>query len=554
MYPRFVIPLRSSLIPNRTAACNSAAMKRIAFTCLLFPLSLVAMASGTFPPSLKDACDSLDYYIANREKYLMPHEAIIDSLSALVPAARTPADSLGLYKALGDNYRAINLDSSIMCYGRVIEIGNRIPDADAKLAGLLLKVRLRRDALLPIRGITHEAILDFERINPDSILLPEDRKTYFQGAVDVFSNIAGLYPEGKIRDAYVARAVVYVDSLLSYHRPGGLGSRMTGAHRWKLTGEGSEAIAELMDTMSYFAGEPALLATAASLVARYYATQPAKEDEYLYYQTLSVINDIKSGHREVTSLQRLGKEWYRRGDVDRAYRYLSLALGEAVASGASARVLESSRDLPLITQSFQEHDRRHTRVLASLVLILIGALIIILVMTAFLRRDHRKSEKLRVHLAELNRSKDFYIQNVLMLCSVFFERLDEFNRYVGRKIKANQIKDLYDSIESRKYLATQSEEISKSFDATFRTIHPNFVRQLNSILREDRRLPEPAKGESMTPEMRIAAFMRLGIDDSAILAKFLGLGLNTIYTYRNRLKNRAINRDTFEEDIRKVGL
>ena len=391
-------------------------------------------------------------------------------------------------------------------------------------------MRLRRDALLPIRGITYEGLRDFENIPLDSIDTREERKTFFQGGVDLFTNIASLYPPGEIRDRYVARATVFTDSLLRYHRPHGLGWRLTNAHRW-----------------------PAILASAASLVALYYSRQPSKEDEFLYYQTLSAINDIKAGHREVTSLQQLGKEWFRRGDVEKAYRYLSLALGEAVESGSSARVLESTENLPLIEESFRTYDRRSKLALYCLVIILIIALAIILAMTAFLRRDHIKSEKMRRHLTELNTSKDFYIQNVLMLCSVFFERLDEFNRYVGRKIKANQVKDLYESIESRKYLATQTEEFFKSFDATFRTIHPNFSRQLNSMLREDRQLPEPAPGEPMTPEMRIAAFMRLGIDDSAILAKFLGLSLNTIYTYRNRLKNRAKNRDTFEEDVKKVG-
>ena len=54
-------------------------------------------------------------------------------------------------------------------------------------------------------------------------------------------------------------------------------------------------------------------------------------------------------------------------------------------------------------------------------------------------------------------------------------------------------------------------------------------------------------------ELRIVAFMRLGLDDSTQIAKFLGLSLNTIYTYRNKVKTRAINRDTFEKDVRNIG-
>lgn len=527
-------------------------MKRISLLSFFVIVVLHGFCAG-IPRTLQEACDSLDYYIRNREKYFTPHERLIDSLTVFVPETVTPEDKVALYNRLAEGYHSTNLDSAIVWYGRALEAGNMIADKDAALRNLLLRARLRRDALLPIRGITFEAIADFEKINPDSLVTKLDRKDYFQGAVDIFTNISSLYPEGTARKKYVDRTIVYIDSLLKYYRPHGLGYRFTNAHRWKMSGENSDAIAELIDTMPYLTYDFAQYASGASILAKYYSEFPSKSEEFLYYQTLSAINDIKGGHREVTSMQRLGKEWYERGDVERAYKYLSLALSDAVASGSSARVLESAQSLPLITRSFQERDRRRTYLLVSLVIILIVALVIILGMTAILRRDHRKSENLRRHLTDLNQSKDFYIQNILMLCSVFFERLEEFNRYVGRKIKANQVKDLYDSIESRKYLASQTDEFFKSFDTTFRTIHPNFMRELNSILRPDRQLPEPPAGESMTPEMRIVAFMRLGIDDSAILAKFLGLSLNTIYTYRNRLKNRAKNRETFDDDIKKVG-
>lgn len=43
--------------------------------------------------------------------------------------------------------------------------------------------------------------------------------------------------------------------------------------------------------------------------------------------------------------------------------------------------------------------------------------------------------------------------------------------------------------------------------------------------------------------------MRLGIDDAPRVAQILNYSVNTIYAYRNKLRNRAINRDTFEADI-----
>lgn len=60
-------------------------------------------------------------------------------------------------------------------------------------------------------------------------------------------------------------------------------------------------------------------------------------------------------------------------------------------------------------------------------------------------------------------------------------------------------------------------------------------------------------GELLNTELRIFAIIRLGIDDSSKIANFLHYSINTIYTYRNKVKNKAINRDKFEEEILKIG-
>lgn len=47
--------------------------------------------------------------------------------------------------------------------------------------------------------------------------------------------------------------------------------------------------------------------------------------------------------------------------------------------------------------------------------------------------------------------------------------------------------------------------------------------------------------------------MRLGIEESTRIAQMLNYSVYTIYTYRNKIKNRAINRETFEADLMKIG-
>ncbi|MEG0462569.1 DUF6377 domain-containing protein, partial [Bacteroides sp.] len=74
----------------------------------------------------------------------------------------------------------------------------------------------------------------------------------------------------------------------------------------------------------------------------------------------------------------------------------------------------------------------------------------------------------------------------------------------------------------------------------------------NELLQPDERfVPKP--GELLNTELRIFAFIRLGIDDSSKIANFLHYSVNTIYTYRNKVKNKALNREKFEEEVLKIG-
>ena len=129
--------------------------------------------------------------------------------------------------------------------------------------------------------------------------------------------------------------------------------------------------------------------------------------------------------------------------------------------------------------------------------------------------------------------------------------MEDFNRLVGRKIMANQTRDLYQDVESGKILRRQTEKFYTVFDRSVFNVYPDFVDEINALLQPDKRITLSEPGV-LTPELRIVAFLRFGITDSNRISKFLGLSLNTVYTYRNRMKGRAIRRDSFESDVLKM--
>ena len=130
---------------------------------------------------------------------------------------------------------------------------------------------------------------------------------------------------------------------------------------------------------------------------------------------------------------------------------------------------------------------------------------------------------------------------------------------IGRHLKqgqnvlpAGQVDDLYKITKSGKFIEQQSAEFYTVFDDAFLHIYPTFVEQVNALLRPEEQIVL-GEGEKLNSDLRILAFMRLGIDDTNRVAQILNFSVNTIYAYRNRLRNRAIDRATFEADIMKIG-
>ena len=77
------------------------------------------------------------------------------------------------------------------------------------------------------------------------------------------------------------------------------------------------------------------------------------------------------------------------------------------------------------------------------------------------------------------------------------------------------------------------------------------VDELNALLMPEAQIELPSPN-SLTTEARIYALMRLGVTDSQEIATLLFYSTQTIYNYKSAMRTRAINRDTFDEDISRL--
>ncbi len=154
-------------------------------------------------------------------------------------------------------------------------------------------------------------------------------------------------------------------------------------------------------------------------------------------------------------------------------------------------------------------------------------------------------------LVNTNAKRELMANAFIMLCYQYIERLDSQRKLVIRKIKANQQNELLSILSSSKRGTEESQSFFSQFDKIFLSLYPSFVNELNSLLIPEAQI-ELKEDNELTPTLRVAALVRLGVTESPKIAGILSYSLQTIYNYRSTLKNSAIDKEHFEENLQKL--
>ena len=154
-------------------------------------------------------------------------------------------------------------------------------------------------------------------------------------------------------------------------------------------------------------------------------------------------------------------------------------------------------------------------------------------------------------LENTNAKRELMANAFIMLCYQYIERLESQRKLVIRKIKANQQNELLSILSSSKRGTEESQNFFSQFDKIFLSLYPSFVNELNSLLIPEAQI-ELKEDNELTPTLRVAALVRLGVTESPKIAGILSYSLQTIYNYRSTLKNSAIDKEHFEENLQKV--
>ncbi len=481
----------------------------------------------------------LDKALEFRQDYIAGRQHCIDSLCRLLEA--TP-NSTDLMMQIAESYSGFNNDSALV----YLHQGALLADGEAKLP-----FRWKYASLLPLAGLHEQAQREYESVPFDSI--PSSmRESYYDAGRQMFSYIASSFAHyPAIAGPLKAKALEYQVMLLKELSQDSDEYKFNLGEYYFLTGMKEKATVLLEEIIDSQPANSNLRARAAHHLSSL-ACERGDAASYTYYLAISATADVLSATRDVLSLQDLGTEVYGKGDVTRAHSYLSYALANAVECGAPLRMIDASRSLPIIERAHMELINKSRRTINWILLAVSAMLLGLIGSMLVLRHQMHKMTVLQTKLRAANNAKEVYISQFLQLCSIYMDKLNQFCKIASRKLAAGQSDELYRMTKSGKFVEEQSSEFYEVFDNAFLHIYPDFVAQVNVLLRPDCRI-ELRPGELLNTDLRILAFMRLGIEESARIAQVLNYSLNTIYSYRNRLKARAVNKETFEKDVMNIG-
>ena len=320
-------------------------------------------------------------------------------------------------------------------------------------------------------------------------------------------------------------------------------------------------------------------------------------DLQIKYLAMSSIAGIKNAVREYIALRKLAVLLYEQDDIDRAYTYIHRCIDDAKACNARMRMVETSTFLSVIDSAVvkQKQDARNalvaTATVISLLMILLAFALIMLHRKMNLLK-HSEKELMRVNnqvtdtnvqlratnkqlkdantqlkqlneqileseesqkqltsqLSDANKIKEEYITRFMHLCLDYINKMENYRAHLNKVARKRNFDELFDTIQSTRYINKEVNEFYNSFDEAFLHIYPNFLKDFNALLRPEAQV-SPKKYERLNTELRIYALLKLGISDSTKVQEFLRCSSSTVYNYRTNMRNKAINRDTFEQDV-----
>jgi hypothetical protein len=247
-------------------------------------------------------------------------------------------------------------------------------------------------------------------------------------------------------------------------------------------------------------------------------------------------------------------------------------MDDATFYGALQRQVRISSILPIIEAQWVnqiEHQKKLLYIYSAIITLLVLAVVLFAVIifrqlkklriadgiikeaNISLQKNNLELEELNRNLSTANKIKNEYIGYYFNINSIYIEKLESFQKSLEKKLGSKRYEDALSTVKNLN-LEDERQHLFHTFDKVFLRLFPDFIQKFNALFNEEEQIGIP-DGQLLATEHRIFALIRMGIHDNDRIAKLLGYSVNTIYSYKNRIKNRSfIPNDDFEDRIMEI--
>ena len=510
-------------------------------------------SSGISVPT-RNAIAELDRILENNSEIISKKEARISEMRRQLGSAQDPQSRYRVCCGLCDEYYKFDLDSALYYIYMKMSLAGELGDDELKL-GATLDLAGR----YLISGMYYSAKDLIESIDK-SRMSPEQFGPYYQAFTTLYHNLVLVNKDSKLTAGFREQEMHYRQLSLSISKPSTLNYNTEMAEALMSEGKNAEARKLLLDYLENQEYPNQNLAIIHYWIAKTYKAEGNKDQALMHY-TISARHDLAGSVRASRSIIQASVLLLDYGQPERAYRYIHRAYQDAVKADARICQEEIARFMPEITSTYDRMNTRRIRELISalvLVALLLAVSIVGLLRIRSLQKKVLKAnQEIKdglVKMKEANDIKDIYMGRYMSMFSSHINGIEQYRSSIRNVAKSKDMDQIMKALRSNDFIDNQRETLYAEFDHAFLGMFPDFVSQLNSMLKEDQRIGKKLQNGHLTNELRIFALIRLGVSESSQIASFLKKSPSTIYNYRVKLRNASIYpHDEFERHVMEIG-
>lgn len=460
-----------------------------------------------------------------------------------------------LLSELIDAYKDYNFDSAHVYTYKIIQESNLLKDRQKQDES-----RIKLGSLQLSWGMFKEAFECIAQLNTQ-YLTDENKIRFYELKARALFELSVYNTNRFYSPANRTESIKTLDSAIILSKPGSYDQLKYTGQLLTITSQPDKALAVLRKLFSkkdLSTHQQAMVANDLSYLV------PSAEREKLLL--IAAIYDIRTSTKQTLAIFRLGTELMDKGELDDAELLLNEAMAQAFFFGN--KIQERNISTTLTQLAAQKLIRSENKKI-NLLMVLIGAVTIGLVGIAIVsfviygrlkkvkiresavKEKYQYLDQINKRLQEDGRIKEEYLGHFFHLISGYISRLEKVKRNTEHKLKIKNYEGLM-QLAKEIDIKKERENLFFTFDTIFLKLFPNFVQAFNELLKTEDQI-WPKESEILNTNLRIFALMRLGIKDAQTIANILESTLSTVYTYKNRIKAKALyHGEDFDNKIMEI--